>query len=171
MLRIRQATEADAPALLAIYAPYVEHTAISFESVAPPVQEFAGRVRKALSAWQYLVAERNGEIAGYAYGSTHRERAAYGYSVEVSAYLAPPFHRQGIGSALYRRLLGDLSAMGYCTAFAGITLPNDASIGLHRSLGFEPIGVFRRIGWKFDRWHDVAWMQRTLRDRPIAEGV
>jgi phosphinothricin acetyltransferase len=164
VVNIRQAAESDAPALLKIYAPYVESTAVSFEAVVPGVEEFAARIAKSLSRWQYLVAERDGEIAGYAYGSVHRERAAYRYSVEVSAYLDPRFHRQGIGSALYRRLFDDLSAMGYCTAFAGITLPNEASVGLHRSVGFQHIGVFERIGWKFDRWHDVAWMQRTLRD-------
>jgi L-amino acid N-acyltransferase YncA len=163
---IRQATEADAPALLKIYTPYVESTAVSFEAAVPTVEDFAARIGKSLSKWQYLVAECDGELAGYAYGSTHRERAAYRYSVEVSAYLDQRFHRQGIGSALYRQLFEDLIARGYCTAFAGITLPNDASVGLHRSVGFEPIGVFRRIGWKFDRWHDVAWMQRTLRERP-----
>ena len=167
MLTIRQATEADAPALLAIYAPYIESTPVSFEMAAPSAEEFAGRIAKSLSRWQWLVAERDGLVAGYAYGSTHRERAAYRYAVEVSAYLAPRFHRQGIGSALYARLFEDLIAKGYCTAFAGITVPNDASVGMHRSVGFEMIGVFRNIGWKFDRWHDVAWMQRTLRDRPL----
>jgi phosphinothricin acetyltransferase len=167
MLSIRQGTAADAPALLAIYAPFVESTAVSFETAVPTVEEFAARIGKSLSKWQYLVAERDGAIAGYAYGSTHRERAAYRFSVEVSAYIDPRFRRQGIGTALYQRLFKDLVAQGYCTAFAGITVPNDASIGMHRSVGFEMIGVFRNIGWKFDRWHDVAWMQRTLRDRPI----
>jgi L-amino acid N-acyltransferase YncA len=167
MLNIRQATEIDAPPLLAIYAPYVESTPVSFEAVVPSVEEFAGRIARSLSRWQWLVAEREGNIVGYAYGSAHRERVAYRFSVEVSAYLDPRFHRQGIGSALYRRLLEDLTAGGYCTALAGITAPNEASIGMHRSVGFELIGVFRHIGWKFDRWHDVAWMQRTLRERPI----
>jgi len=168
MLSIRQATEADAPALLAIYTPFIESTPVSFETVVPGVEEFAGRIAKCLSKWQYLVAERDGVVAGYAYGSTHRERAAYRFSVEVSAYLDPRFRRQGIGSALYTRLFEDLIAKGYCSAFAGITVPNDASVGMHRSVGFEMIGVFRNIGWKFDRWHDVAWMQRSLRDRPLA---
>jgi phosphinothricin acetyltransferase len=167
MLSIRQATVDDAAALQAIYAPYVESTPVSFETVVPRVDEFAARIAKSLSKWQYLVAERDGLIVGYAYGSSHRERAAYQWSVEVSAYVDPSCHRQGIGRALYVNLFDDLIAMGYCTAFAGITLPNDASVGLHRSVGFEPIGVFRRIGWKFDRWHDVAWMQRTLRERPL----
>ena len=164
---IRQATEADAAALQKIYAPFVESTPVSFETVVPSVEEFAGRIRKALSQWQYLVAEQDGDIAGYAYGSTHRERAAYRYSVEVSAYVDPRFHRRGIGTRLYRRLFDDLIAKGYCSAFAGITVPNDASVGLHRRVGFEPIGIFRRIGWKFDCWHDVLWMQRTLRERPL----
>ena len=167
-LAIRQATEADAPALVAIYAPYVEETPISFETAVPTVEEFAARMRKNLSAWQYLVAERGGRIVGYAYGGTHRERAAYRYSVEVSAYVDRACHRQGIGRALYAQLFEDLAAKGYCEAFAGITHPNDASIGLHSAVGFTMIGVFRRIGWKFDRWHDVAWMQRSLRDRPLA---
>jgi phosphinothricin acetyltransferase len=166
-VKIRQATLSDAPALLAIYAPFIESTPVSFETAVPTVEEFAGRIAKSLSKWQYLVAERDGRIAGYAYGSTHRERAAYRFSVEVSAYVDSRYHRQGIGSALYKQLFEDLIAKGYCSAFAGITVPNDASIGMHRSAGFEMIGVFRKIGWKFDRWHDVAWMQRTLRDRPI----
>jgi len=167
-LAIRQATEGDAPALVAIYAPYVEETPISFETAVPTVEEFAARMRKHLSAWQYLVAERDGRVVGYAYGGTHRERAAYRYSVEVSAYVDRACHRQGIGRALYARLFEDLAAKGYCEAFAGITHPNDASIGLHSAVGFTMIGIFRRIGWKFDRWHDVAWMQRSLRDRPLA---
>jgi len=165
-LTIRQATEADAGALVAIYAPYVEETPISFEAVAPSADEFAARMRKYLSAWQYLVAERDGRIVGYAYGGTHRERAAYRYSVEVSAYVDRACHRQGIGRALYAKLFDDLAAKGYCEAFAGITYPNEASIGLHAAAGFTMIGIFRRIGWKFDRWHDVAWMQRSLLERP-----
>ena len=169
MLTIRQATEADAPALLAIYAPFVERTTVSFEAVPPTVDEFAARIAKNLKGWQYLVAERDGRVAGYAYGSMHRERAAYRFSAEVSAYLDPAYHRQGIGRALYLRLFDDLAAKGYCNAFAGITLPNDASVGLHKAVGFEPIGVFRNIGWKYGRWHDVAWLQRKLRDAPLPE--
>ncbi len=165
-LTIRRATEADAAACLAIYAPFVESTPVSFETVVPSVDEFAARLAKSLGKWQWLVAERDGGIVGYAYGSSHRERAAYRYAVEVSAYVGAASQRQGIGSALYRQLFDDLIQLGYCTAFAGITLPNPASVGMHRSVGFEDIGVFRNIGWKFGRWHDVAWMQRRLRDRP-----
>ena len=165
-LTIRQATEADAFALLAIYAPFVERTTVSFEAQPPAVDEFAARIAKCLKSWQYLVAERDGLALGYAYGSMHRERAAYRFSVEVSAYVDPAHHRQGIGRTLYRQLFDDLAAKGYCNAFAGITLPNAASVGLHTAVGFESVGMFRRIGWKFNQWHDVAWMQRKLRDRP-----
>jgi phosphinothricin acetyltransferase len=139
---------------------------VSFETTVPTLAEFAARIRKALAKWQWLVAEDNGECAGYAYGSLHRERAAYCWSVEVSAYVAAKYQRQGIGRALYLRLLDDLAARGYCNAFAGVTLPNGASIGLHRSVGFEDIGVFRSVGRKFGQWHDVAWLQRTLRAAP-----
>ena len=166
---IRSAIESDAAALLAIYAPFVEQTAVSFETAAPTVQDFAARIRKANSQWAWLVAERDGALLGYAYGSTHRERAAYRWSVETSAYLDPRYQRQGIGTALYRALLAQLAARGLCHAFAGATLPNEASIALHRRVGFEPIGVFKSVGRKFGRWHDVAWMQRTLRDAPFNE--
>jgi L-amino acid N-acyltransferase YncA len=165
-LLIRPAAEADAIALLAIYAPFVEHTAVSFETQVPGRDEFASRIRRYGSQWAWLVAERDGRCLGYAYGSPHRERAAYRWSAETSAYTDPSTQRQGIGKALYFALFEALSARGYCTAFAGMTLPNDASVALHRSVGFEPIGVFRRVGWKFGRWYDVAWAQRRLRDAP-----
>jgi len=162
---IRPATDRDAVAVAAIYAPYVE-TAISFEETAPTPEEIAARIAKSRSRWQWLVAELNGEVVGYAYGSQHRERAAYRWSVEVSAYVGRDHHRQGIGRALYSALFAELAGKGFCNAFAGITLPNEASVKLHTSMGFQPIGTFRSIGWKFGRWHDVAWFQRKLRDTP-----
>jgi phosphinothricin acetyltransferase len=164
--RIRTATETDAPALLAIYAPFVEHTAVSFETSVPPVEEFAARVRKYAAQWAWLVAERDGRCIGYAYGSPHRERAAYRWSTETSAYVDASAQRQGVGKELYLTLFDALIAGGYCNAFAGITLPYEASVALHRSVGFEPVGVFRSIGYKFGAWHDVAWAQRRLRDGP-----
>ncbi|MFY9823100.1 MAG: arsinothricin resistance N-acetyltransferase ArsN1 family B [Thermoanaerobaculia bacterium] len=168
-IRILSATEADAPAILEIYRPFVEDTAVSFELAAPPVEEFAARIAKALAGWEWLVAERDGQCLGYAYGSLHRARPAYRWSVEVSAYVHPSHHRQGIGRALYLKLFEDLTDKGFCNAYAGITLPNDGSVALHRSVGFEPIGIFKAVGWKFGRWHDVAWFQRALRDGPPAE--
>ena len=163
---IRAATLHDAAGVAAIYAPFVEQTAISFEETAPTAEEMARRIEKSLTRWQWLVADIEGAVAGYAYGTQHRERAAYRWSVEVSAYVDPRFHRRGVARTLYDALLADLTGRGYCTAFAGVTLPNDASVGFHTAAGFEPIGVFRSIGWKFGRWHDVAWFQRTLRTRP-----
>jgi phosphinothricin acetyltransferase len=161
---IRAANDADAPALLAIYAPFVERTAVSFETVVPGVEEFAARMRKCAAQWAWLVAERDGHCLGYAYGSMHRERAAYRWSAETSAYVDSSAQRCGVGKALYLALFDALNARGYCNAYAGMTLPNDASAALHRSVGFEPIGVFRRVGYKFGAWHDVAWAQRKLRD-------
>src|SRR5947199_9353779 len=148
-LRIRAATEDDAPALLAIYRPYVEASAVSFEAVAPTIDDFVARIRKALSGWQWLVAEKNGQCIGYAYGSSHRERAAYHWSVEVSAYVDPNHRRQGVGRSLYASLFDELARKGFCNAYAGITVPNDASIALHRSVGFEFIGSFKAVGYKF----------------------
>jgi L-amino acid N-acyltransferase YncA len=167
--RIRPATAADAAALLAIYRPFVEASAVSFEVVAPTVEEFATRIRKALAGWQWLVAERDGHSIGYAYGSSHRERAAYRFSVEVSAYVDPTHQRQGVGRLLYTKLFTDLAERGYCNAYAGVTLPNAASIALHRGVGFEFIGTFRAAGRKFGAWHDVAWFQRRLRALPPCE--
>jgi len=169
MLTIRPALEADAPALLAIYAPFVELTAVSFESAVPTPEEFGARISKALAGWQWLVAEREGQCIGYAYGSTHRERPAYRWSVEVSAYVHPSCHRQGVGRALYLQLLEELAQKGFCNAFAGATLPNEGSAALHKAVGFEPIGVFKSVGRKFGRWHDVAWFQRVLRQSPPSE--
>jgi L-amino acid N-acyltransferase YncA len=159
---IRLAQQIDATACLAIYAPYVESTTVSFETVAPTVDEFAARIAKVQSAWCWLVAEQEGKILGYAYGSMHRERPAYKWSTEVSAYVNPTFHRQGVATALYVQLFEQLAKMGYHQAFAGIALPNLSSIAMHKSMGFADIGVFKAVGRKFDAWHDVAWLQRAL---------
>ncbi len=168
-IRIRPATEADAAALLAIYRPFVEASAVSFETVVPSVEEFSARIRKALAGWQWLIAEKDGQCAGYAYASSHRERAAYRWSTEVSAYVAPNHHRVGIGRSLYTSLFADLVRKGYCNAYAGITMPNEASVALHRSVGFDYIGTFAAVGRKFGKWHDVAWFQRRLQDSPTSE--
>src|SRR5579863_6440583 len=168
-IQIRSATIADAAALLAIYRPFVEVSAVSFEVVAPTVEQFGARIAKAVDGWAWLVAERDGECIGYAYGSTHRERAAYRWSVEVSAYVQASHHRQGVGTALYRALFAILASKGFCNAYAGITLPNAASVALHRGLGFQSIGVFKAVGRKFGKWHDVAWLQRALRASPPSD--
>ncbi len=168
-LIVRDAMSADTEALLAIYKPFVVETAVSFELEPPSAAEFEQRIVAAQSKWAWLVAERGDELLGYAYGSSHRSRAAYQWSVEVSAYVHGAHRRQGVGKALYARLLGVLADKGYCMAYAGITLPNEPSIRLHESLGFREVGVFRRAGRKFGRWHDVSWWQRELREEPPTE--
>lgn len=165
---IRDARAADAASLLSIYRPFVTDTTVSFEEEPPDVAEFERRIASAQSKWAWLVAERDGEILGYAYGSSYRPRAAYRFSVETSAYVDARHRGQGIGRALYERLFDVLGGKGYCTAYAGIALPNDASIALHKAVGFTAIGVFRRAGFKFGAWRDVSWWERTIRDEPLA---
>ncbi|MEV6872261.1 N-acetyltransferase family protein [Amycolatopsis sp. NPDC051128] len=156
---IRHATEHDAAACAALYAPYVTDTAISFETEPPDAAEMARRIAHA-HAW--FVFEDDGHVAGFAYAHPFAERAAYQWSCETSIYLEPDRRRTGAGRALYETLFERLAGLGYRRAFAGMTLPNDASAGLHRALGFEPVGVYRRVGWKRGAWHDVAWVQRDL---------
>jgi L-amino acid N-acyltransferase YncA len=156
---IRLATPDDAAACAAIYAPYVTDTAISFETEAPTTAEMAERIATSI-AW--FVLEDGGRIGGYAYASRFHPRAAYRWACEVSVYLEPGRRRTGAGRALYDVLLRNLADRGYRMAIAGMTLPNPASEGLHRALGFEPVGTYRAIGYKDGAWHDVAWTQRVL---------
>ena len=135
---------------------------ISFETVPPSAEEMAVRVARS-HVW--LVAEGAGQVIGFAYGATHRARAAYRWASDVSVYIDPDHHRRGIGRALYTELFDRLRAQGLLIACAGVTLPNPGSVGLHESLGFVPVGVYRRIGFKFGAWHDVGWWQLELAPR------
>jgi L-amino acid N-acyltransferase YncA len=159
---IRDASEQDGRACAAIYAPYVTGTAISFELDPPAANEMAQRIAAAQRCHAWLVLEHDARVVGYAYGGPYKERPAYRWSSEVSVYLELGRRRTGGGRALYTALFDRLAARGYRTLLAGMTLPNDASVGLHRALGFEPVGTHRRVGWKHGRWHDVAWTQRML---------
>ncbi|TNC26513.1 GNAT family N-acetyltransferase [Amycolatopsis alkalitolerans] len=161
MLTTRDATGSDGEACAAIYAPYVTGTAISFE-LEPPAPEVMSARIAAAAAHAWLVLEDTGEVIGYAYGHPFAERAAYRWTCETSIYLARDRRRAGGGRLLYRTLLDRLAARGYRRAMAGMTLPNEASAGLHRALGFEPVGVYRKVGWKHGAWHDVAWVQKTI---------
>lgn len=152
--------------MLAIYAPIVEETIISFEEVPPPLDEFVARVRKYHSAWRVVVAECDGQVIGYAYGSQHRERAAYRWSAEVTVYVHAAHRGAGVGRALYAALLPALAEAGYCNAYAGVALPNDASVGLHIAAGFQQVGTFPRVGYKHGDWRDVAWFHAALRESP-----
>jgi phosphinothricin acetyltransferase len=159
---VRDATPEDGAACAAVYAPYVTDTAITFEYEPPTPAEMTDRIAQAQENHAWVVAEDDGRVVGYAYGGRYKERAAYRWSCEVSVYLEVGRRRGGTGRALYEALLDRLAARGFRTVVAGMTLPNPASEGLHRALGFEPIGVYRGIGWKHHRWHDVAWTQKAL---------
>ena len=159
---LRLATPDDAAAILEIYRPFVIETATSFEVEPPTVVEMARRVTTLVHKLPWLVCTENGVLIGYAYASMHRDRAAYQWSVEVSAYVDQALRRSGVARLLYDRLFQILAVQGYYNAFAGITLPNRPSVAFHQALGFVPVGVFHSIGFKFDRWHDVAWFERTL---------
>jgi phosphinothricin acetyltransferase len=122
----------------------------------------AGRIDAYGQSHAWLVAERDGAMAGYAYGSPHRTRAAYASSCDVAVYVDPAHSRRGIGRALYGAVLSALAGKGFHAAFAGIALPNDASVGLHEAMGFTPVGIYREVGWKLGAWRDVGWWQRLL---------
>lgn len=162
--KIRIAVPLDAAAIQAIYAPFVERTAISFELKPPSIEEMAQRICATLPTYPYLVAERDGQVVGYAYASQHRAREAYRWSVDVTVYVSPQAHRSGIGRALYERLLSILQRQGFHAAYAGIALPNAGSVGLHESLGFTHIGTYPEVGFKNDKWHDVGYWRMALND-------
>jgi phosphinothricin acetyltransferase len=162
---VRDARQHDAEACAAIYAPYVTDSTVSFEDEPPTAAEMAQRIETAQQSHAWLVLEHDDRVVGFAYGGQFRTRAAYRWSCEVSVYIELGRRRSGAGRALYDALLERLAERGFATAFAGMTLPNDASKGLHRAMGFQPVGVFRQVGWKHGRWHDVAWMQRPLGNR------
>ncbi|MCJ2184927.1 N-acetyltransferase family protein [Novosphingobium sp. 1949] len=159
---IRAATPEDAAACAAIYAPFVRETIVSFETEAPDAAEMAGRIAANTASHAWLVAEVEGGLGGYAYGSPHRSRGAYASSCDVSVYVDPAFVRRGLGRALYAGLLGQLKERGFHAAFAGIALPNAGSVGLHEAMGFTPVGVYREVGWKLGAWRDVGWWQVLL---------
>ena len=177
MTTIRLATTADAAAIAAIYAPYCESTVISFEEAGPSDEEMARRISAVGATRPWIVLEAAGgpregapphsssegtRVIGYAYASPHHERSAYRWSVSTAVYVDRLQHRRGAGRALYTTLFAALRQLGYRQATAGITLPNPASVGLHAAFGFAPVGVYRRIGYKMDGWHDVAWYQAEI---------
>jgi phosphinothricin acetyltransferase len=163
--RIRLATEADADQVLAIYGPFC-YTPVSFEVEAPSLEEMRRRLAAVAERFPWLVCVEDGRVLGYAYASSHRARTAYQWSVEVSAYVADGMRGRGIGKELYTRLFQILVLQGFVNAYAGITLPNPASVRLHESVGFSALGVYHGIGFKYGTWHDVGWWEKTLCARP-----
>ena len=165
---IRMATPDDAAAVRAIYAPFVERTAVTFESEVPPVAEMAERIRAVVPRFPWLIAEREGFVVGYAYASTWRSRAAYRWAVETTVYLRDDARGQGLGPALYRPLLACLRLQGLRLAIAGITLPNPASVRMHEAFGFRAVAVYRACGHKLGAWHDVGMWELELAPRTDA---
>lgn len=162
---IRLATGQDAAQIADLYAPIVRDTIISFEVDPPAEHEMRRRVERTLERLPWLVFERGGKVVGYAYAAEHGSRAAYRWSVDVSIYVHESARRTGVGRALYRSLFAVLVLQGYYNAYAGVSLPNPASVGLHEALGFQPVGIYRGVGYKFGAWHDVGWWQLSLRER------
>jgi phosphinothricin acetyltransferase len=159
---LRFATLDDAAAIQAIYAPFCEQSAVSFEFVAPTVEEIRDRIAKILMRFPWLVCESAGEVVGYVYASPNRERAAYQWGVDVAVYIDPRQHRSGVGRILYSALFDLLRAQGFFHAYAGITLPNPGSVGLHAAMGFELVAVYKDIGFKDGAWRDVGWFHLAL---------
>jgi L-amino acid N-acyltransferase YncA len=152
----------DAAGCAAVYAPFVDGSPVSFEESPPSALEYSKRIERLNRTHAFLVADDDGRVAGFAYAGPHRERPAYRWSCESTVYLDPSYHRKGLGRALYTVLFDLLERQGYVTVLAGITVPNDASVGLHEACGFTMIGAFPRIGWKAGSWRNVAWMSRHL---------
>lgn len=161
--------ERDGAACAAIYAPYVTDSGVSFEDVAPTADEISARIARMGEEYPWLVLEDDGRVAGYAYASRHHPRAAYRWAVDVAVYVDPAFQGRGAGRRLYETLFDVLRRQGLRTACAGVALPNDASVGLHRAFGFELVGTYRDIGWKAGAWRDVGWWQLAL--VPAADGA
>jgi L-amino acid N-acyltransferase YncA len=162
---IRLASERDAEQIAAIYAPNVTDTIISFEFEPPTADEMRRRIEVTLRRYPWLVCERQGRVLGYAYAGAHGSRAAYQWSVDVSVYVHEDVRRTGVRRALYGSLFAALELQGFYNAFAGATLPNPASVGLHEAVGFRPVGVYREVGYKLGAWHDVVWWHLLLRER------
>ncbi|WP_018177520.1 GNAT family N-acetyltransferase [Jongsikchunia kroppenstedtii] len=162
-MKIRQAGIDDAAACAAIYTPYVIETPITLEYDAPSVVEMARRIEAALATHDWIVVEDDdGTVFGYAYGGPYRGRAGFLYACEVSIYIDLNRHRTGAGKALYTTLFDRLAERGFKRAVAAVTMPNEPSVGIHTALGFEMVGVHQKIAWKFDRWVDMAYLQRDL---------
>jgi phosphinothricin acetyltransferase len=164
---IRLAEKKDYAAILEIYTPFITDTAITFDCDVQSVEEFSKKIDETMLRFPWLVCELNNEVVGYAYASKHRDRSAYQWSVESSVYVSPGLHQKGVGRSLYAVLFELLSMQDVINVYAGITLPNTKSERFHEAIGFQTIGVYKNIGYKLGRWHDVKWMELSLSQHPI----
>ena len=165
--KIRLITPADADHVLEIYKPYVLNTYITFEYNVPSPEEWKNKIEKITTKYPWLVCTYKEEITGYAYGSTHRDRTAYQWSPESTAYMSEKFHRKGIARILYETLFAMLKLQGYINVYAGVGLPNTKSEEFHKALGFTELGIFKNVGYKLGAWHDTKWFQLHLSPHTI----
>jgi L-amino acid N-acyltransferase YncA len=161
-MKIRTASVADAKALLEIYSPYVSHTAITFETEIPTEEDFGQRIAQTLQRYPYLVAEEAGQLVGYAYATAYKTRAAYDWTTEVTVYIDQEVKAKGVGTLLYQELELRLKKQNVRNLTACITAGNEGSLRFHQKFGYEQVACFPQIGYKFDAWHDVLWMQKEL---------
>jgi len=168
MPNMRLARESDGAELAAIYRPWVERTAVSFELQPPDAAEMSRRVASLGAYAPWLVCEGEDGVWGYAYASRHRDRAGYQWSVDVAVYVREDRRRKGVGRALYESLFALLRLQGFVAAHAGITQPNAASVALHEAIGFRRIATYPAVGFKLGAWHDVGWWQARLQETPPA---
>lgn len=161
-MKLRKIQLSDAPEILSIYAPSILDTAASFELCVPTLEEVTLRIQQISKTHPWWVAEENGKVIGYTYASEHRSREAYQWSVETTVYVHPENHKKGIACQLYTELFKELKELGFYSAYAGVTIPNEPSVGFHLKMGFKEIGKFQNIGFKFNQWHDVAWFEKSI---------
>ena len=166
-ITIRIARESDTDELLAIYAPYVKETAITFEYTVPTLEEFRERMTKTLMKYPYLVAVQETEILGYAYASEFKNRAAYDWAVETTIYVKQDSRKSGVGKKLYQALEEVLKQQHICNLYACIAYPNPGSIGFHERLGYQTIGHFSKCGYKFETWYDMIWMEKMIAEHDL----
>ena len=154
--------------MLAVYAPSVINTPITFEYEVPSLQEYSERMKKIASHYPVLVCEKDSEVAGFAYGNIHRVKIAYQWSTESTIYVADKFHGSGVAQALYHALLSVLELQGFVNVYAGVTIPNAKSEHFHLAMGFAEIGVFEKIGFKLGKWHDLKFFEMYLVEHPTS---
>lgn len=161
-MELRLVTSQDSKEILAIYAPYIKETVITFEYDIPSLEEFTNRVVTISKNMPYIVATNNNEIIGYGYASLYRERRAYAWAVELSIYVDNTKKQRGVGTKIYDAILGLLKELGYCRVYSCVTYPNPPSIAFHTKYGFQEIGVFHKAGYKFGKWFDILWLELDI---------
>lgn len=164
MIEVRLATKEDAENFIEIYSPNIVNTAISFETEIPSVEEFEKRIEKCLQKFPWIVCSIDKKIAGYVYASSHRDREAYQWSCECSVYVHEKFQGKKMGKELYHLLFDILKHQQFRNVYAGITLPNNASVKLHERCGFTHFATYENAGYKFGEWHSVGWWKLRIND-------